>query len=502
MAVFTWSSCTDLVEKPIGILAPESFFRTRTDVESAIFGGYARLSSEPLYGRQFNSALQLRSDMVDIGDRGTPAERQQVNDFTVDANNGMVARWWLQFYQIISAENAAIAGAGLIDISEEVRNELIAEARFLRGYAYFHLVQLHGEIPYIEEMVTDPASVKTVEKSTVEVVYQKIIDDFGFAKEHLPDRQPNDVRSRPTKGTAASFLALVHLTRGDYQNAATEAQWVISNKARFNYELAADYQALFDATRVKTLQERIFVIDYLSNFAGQEGGNINVMGTMTGIWFQPIIPTTVTLGWSVLVPSLEAYHSWDSRDYRKSVSFDTVVVEEGIAYHYSNANHWTVPRPHQAKYTRFPGPEADAGRNNSSHDFHLMRYAEVLLIAAEALAEVNNGPTPEAEGYLNEVRARARNWAGTVTSFPEDVSSGLSKDAFIDLVMEERRLELAFEFKRWYDIKRRQLGVQVFTGANSLEPHANFDPARDYLFPIPGQELDRSPNLLPQNPGY
>lgn len=100
------------------------------------------------------------------------------------------------------------------------------------------------------------------------------------------------------------------------------------------------------------------------------------------------------------------------------------------------------------------------------------------------------------------MRARARNWAGKATTFPEDVPSGLSKADFINLVLDDRRLELAFEYKRWYDIKRRQLGVEVFTGPNSLEPHPNFDPSRDYLMPLPRTELAINPNLLPQNPGY
>jgi hypothetical protein len=90
-----------------------------------------------------------------------------------------------------------------------------------------------------------------------------------------------------------------------------------------------------------------------------------------------------------------------------------------------------------------------------------------------------------------------------MTDFPANVDAGVSaKEAFRDLVLEERRLELAFELKRWYDIKRRQLGDEVFKGPNSLEPHSNFDASRDYLFPIPGDEIDRNENLKPQNPGY
>ena len=80
--------------------------------------------------------------------------------------------------------------------------------------------------------------------------------------------------------------------------------------------------------------------------------------------------------------------------------------------------------------------------------------------------------------------------------------AGMDQESFIDLVLDERRLELSFEYKRWYDIKRRQLGQQVFVGAESLEPHPNFDPNRDYLMPLPRIELDVNPNLGPQNPGY
>src|SRR5690606_11569643 len=103
-------SCADLEEKPVGLLAPESLFNTSRDVEVAIFGAYGWIATERLYGRQFVTALMLRGDMVDIGDRGTPAERQQVNDFNMDDNNAMVRTFWPVWYQVISAANAAIAG--------------------------------------------------------------------------------------------------------------------------------------------------------------------------------------------------------------------------------------------------------------------------------------------------------------------------------------------------------------------------------------------------------
>lgn len=109
---------------------------------------------------------------------------------------------------------------------------------------------------------------------------------------------------------------------------------------------------------------------------------------------------------------------------------------------------------------------------------------------------------PEAVGYVNQIRERARNEVGVMNTIPADVMSGMAKDDFINLVLEERRFELAFEFKRWYDIKRRRLGNQVFTGPNSFEPQSNFSEARDYLMPLPRRELETNPNLAPQNPGY
>ena len=101
-------------------------------------------------------------------------------------------------------------------------------------------------------------------------------------------------------------------------------------------------------------------------------------------------------------------------------------------------------------------------------------------------------------GYINQLRARARNWNGTQVTFPADVTGG----DLTSIVREERRLELAFEYKRWYDIKRWGIGDEVFKGTNSLEPHANFDSSRDYYFPLPQDELDRNENLKPQNSGY
>ena len=474
-------------------MAPEGFFKTPKDVQTAIFGAYGWIASERLWGRQYVAAIMLRSDMVDIGDRGTPAERQQVNDFNMDDGNGMVRQFWPYWYQVISATNSAIAGAESLALPEEEINPLIAEARFVRAFSYYNLVQVFGDVPYIDFFISDPESVISISKTPEAEVYQKILADLEFAKQWLPDQQPSDVRSRPTKGTAASYLASVHLTLHDYQKAYDEAKWVIDNKGTFDYALEPDFQNLFRAEMQDGLEETIFSLDFLGLQNGNGGANDDIMPPMTGI------RGADELGWSVCVPSMAVYNTWDDRDYRKEVSFADEAPVGGVIVPYTQFQN--TKRPHIAKYRRFPG-ESNAEGRYSDNNYATMRYAEVLLIAAEALTEIAGGSTAEAEGYVNEVRARARNWAGTTTNFPENVQSGLSKEDFIDLVLEERRLELAFEYKRWFDIKRRDLGVEVFSGPNSLEPHPNFDPSRDYLMPLPRTELAINPNLLPQNPGY
>jgi hypothetical protein len=202
-------------------------------------------------------------------------------------------------------------------------------------------------------------------------------------------------------------------------------------------------------------------------------------------------------GYGVSVPTQEVYDTWDKKDYRKKVSFVDTILFEGVKRPYTE---FSTPRPHVGKWVRYPGNSNAIGRY-SDHNIADFRYAEVLMIAAEASTELN-GPNDEAAGYLNQVRARARNWAGTPTTFPEDVTTAMTKDEFIDLIIDDRRLEFAFEWKRWYDIKRRGLGEEAFLGPNSLEPQPTFDPSRDYLMPLPDSELRINPNLSPNNPGY
>lgn len=488
--------CSDLEEEPIGLLAPDGFFKSVNDIQTAANGAFGHMTHEDFWGRKMSLTLMLRGDMVAIGDPTTSSRRIDHDVFTVQSDNGMIDGYWLRVYQMISAANQAIAGAEDVDAADEIKNPVTAQAYFARAFAYFHLVRQFGDIPYITDPVNDLAAASAISKSSASEVYANIIADLQFAKTWLPNTQV--ARSIPAKSAAHSYLALVYLTMGDYPNAYAEAKGVIDNEGIYNLGLEPDFQDLFDSSKSNSSKEPIFLLDFIGASDGDDGRDYQA--ALTGL--RDDEQYGLGGGWSVGVPSLEVYNRWDGRDYRKVVSLDTTGVFGGVTQPYtvfkeSGAGRG-VNRPHIAKYTRAIGTTATGNGRGSETNYMMMRYAEVLLIAAEALNETSPGSS-EAEGYVNRVRARARSGNGSM--FPADVS-GLSQDDFRTMVLEERKWELAFEFKRWYDIARRRMGTEVF-GASGLEGlKTNFNPNRDYLFPLLSDELARNPNLEPQNPGY
>jgi hypothetical protein len=489
--------CTNLEEELISELSPVGFIESVEDVQTTINGSYGNMATEAFWGRKFSLPLMLRSDMVGIGDQGTAGRRKDHDNFAVADDNGMITAFWPRTYQIIAGANTAIEGGNALSTNENILKPVIAQAHFVRAYTYFHLVRLFGDIPYIDKPVEDiPASLE-INKTPKAEVYTKIIADLEYAKQWLPDTQTSS--GLPSKASAAAYLALVYLTIEDFQKSYNEAKFVIDNETKFGLALADNFQDLFDATKQASLNEALFSID----FNGFRNGNYgqDYMPALTGIRANQF--GDIGGGWSVAVPSVEVYNRWDGRDYRKAVSLDTTAVFSGAVDTFLNFPTYdarNIPSAYIAKYARFTGTTSNGNGRGSEHNYAQMRYAEVLLIAAEALNEIQPGSTDKYT-YVNRVRARARNSNGVTSGlFPEDVA-GLSQDDFRTMILEERKWELAFEFKRWYDIARRKLGDQVFSNSG-LEQRPNFNSNRDYLYPLPADELSRNTNLLPNNTGY
>ena len=511
--------CSDLEEEPIGLIAPESYFSV-DQIENAVNGSLTHAINEKYWGRKLSIALMLRSDMVDLA--SDEARRVENNELTTTTTNGMISEFWPKSYQGISAANDAIFGASTVVATDEEKNPVVAKAYFSRAFYYFHLVRLFGGVPYITTPITtdNVGAISSMGRTPASEVYAGIISDLEFAKEWLPDTQVS--RAIPTKAAASSYLALVYLTMAGtndtalFQKAFDEAEEVIGKKGDYNLDLDPDFQNLFNAEVIDGSLEPIFALDY-NNFEAPNNA-YDQIAPMVGIRGNILNGG----GWSVAVPSFAVYDTWNELDYRRAVSMEDKAVFNGdhngdgtktnMEYDYTqfgiapgSLHKFAKQRPYIAKYGRFPGAFDRGNGRATSHNYSMMRYAEILLIAAEAGIEV--GEDIKALGYINQVRARAEA-GGSIGAYggiaavdiaASGIPAPLTAVTVAD-VLEERKLEFAFECIRWYDIVRRELGVTVYSAAGLEGAKSGFT-ADDYLLPLPADEIGRNSNLT-QNPGY
>ncbi len=498
--------CSNLEEDALSQLDPDERVVDLETVETTVAGAYGHLSARAFMSRALGLTVMLRSDMVDIGNPSTRSERIEMDQFTVSASNPLILdlanpdrSFWPRLYQIVRGANETLRELEVLEEQDPgVKEEIAGRARFIRAFAYYHLVRLFGDVPYLDE-TTSTLEASEASRTSVETVYENIIADFEYAKEWLLDSRVN--RAIPGKAAASAFLASVYLTRGEYQLAYNEAIDIINKAGMYDLALEPDYRNIFHAANTDFSSEPIFVIDFVGTNVNDESRDY--LAAFTGFYGQATYYPSG--GWSVMVPAQAVYDTWDDGDYRKQVNLDDEAIDNDgnvIPYtNFSSLDGRNANRPHISKYTAMAGdlPQANTSGRDSHSNYQLMRYAEVLLIAAEAAAELGN--TSEAAQYVNMIRERARNGDGTGTpsTVPADIST-----ASVDDVLEERRLELAFEQKRWYDIVRRRMGDEVF-GPNGFETELqgtqNFNSSRDYLLPIPPLEITNNPNLT-QNPGY
>lgn len=494
--------CSDLIEEPVGLLSPDGFFETTTDIQTVVDASMTHAINEEIWGRKLSCALMLRSDMVDL--QSDQARRVEMNMHTISADNEMVYDPWTRIWLGIAAANTAIAGAEDVNADDEIKNPVTAQAYFIRAWYYFHLVRLFDDIPYFDAPISDTETALSVGLMSKADVYTKILADLEYAKTWLPEKVSS--RAMPSKAAASSYIALVNLTMGNWQAAWDEAKEVIDNADNYDLELDPDFQSLFNADKVDDSKEPIFALDY--NNVEASDNSYDQVAPMTGIRKDMGVyeddSDDSDGGWSVMVPSMAVYESFDTLDYRTRVSFQTeAMIGDTIRSYtdFSASGHkHAANRPYIAKYSRFPGEYAKTGKRATSHNYSMMRYAEVLLIAAEAAVEL--GDNPSALKYVNMVRERARRGGESTNGGyleetvaaslePADLSGTLTADD----ILEERRIELAFECKRWYDIKRRQLGDVVFGASGYEGAKTNWNSAEDYDTPFPEDETAVNQNL-------
>lgn len=464
LALFS-SSCVEsfLDREPISEVTEGNFFQTGADAEAALVAAYDALQSEYYIFDRFINGDVIADNCYAGGDN---PNNFQLDEFRVAPNNGNVERDWRYLYEGISRANAVIDNVGSIesaDLPDARKSEILGEARFLRATHYFQLANLWGAVPLILEKVnsTDP-EVVFQPRVAEGAIYEAIINDLETAQDLLPPSWPNR-QERATKGAAQAALAKAnaHRPTPDWNSVKTNAEAVINSGL---YTLVPNYNTLWDGSRENS-SESIFEVQYI--------GGTNEANWGPQLWLPPSLTGD---NWRKFnTPSNDLLSAFDGMndDTREDAS---ILMEAGLPWRDPNYPTGVLP---------FPFKQRRAGGFSSPNNFILLRLADILLLAAEANTELND--LSAAKAQLNQVRRRV--------GLPEVTTN--DQNSLRQAIQEERRLELAFEGHRWFDLKRTGKAVETMNALNR-----GYDVTEEkLLLPIPQSELDRNPRLE-QNPGY
>ncbi|MCK8495951.1 RagB/SusD family nutrient uptake outer membrane protein [Spirosoma sp. RP8] len=473
------ASCNVLDKQPLPSITPENFFTSSDDAEAALTAAYDALQQGSLYGQDLNVVGEMPSDNVTSSNGDVNALERLI----WTPQTGQVSGVFQNSYVGINRANAVLRYVPNIQMDQTRRNQIIGEAYFLRALHYFNLVRMYGGVPLrLEPTESGEPGVVALARSTAEQVYAQITTDLQQAEQLTATSFGSQTanRTRIIKTAVNALQTRVFLTQRQWNDAATAANRVISSGL---YQLSPSFNALFPPDNNT---ESIVEVQFAGN---ADGGFILpdlVLPSPPATYSFPKfnIPTTELLQYADTLNDLRWKFTGEvTQAGRNHASF--VMATSGNA----NDN-----GPFVYKWRSNPNAF------NSPDNYYILRLADVMLMFAEASNE-QNGPNQEAFTRLNAVRTRA----GLPALTQADLAT---KQAFRDEVDRQRRLELAFEGERWFDLLRYARQTQADAGAThkvtALDIIQQIRGARDVnylLFPIPQSEINNNP-LIQQNPGY
>ncbi|MBP9103185.1 MAG: RagB/SusD family nutrient uptake outer membrane protein [Chitinophagaceae bacterium] len=460
-----------------------------------IFGAYNDLRSYNIHVFGFLHAVSIRSDDADKGSTAADggADSNGMDNFPVITNSGLANSLWIGNLGLVNkCNNTLYQIKNNIDITAtpEIKIQTEAEARFLRAYAYFNLVRFFGRVPLFDSLVTDPAAQNNRPQSSPAQLYAFIESDLQFAAANLPASWDQTFVGRATSGAANGILAKVYLTQQKWALAMSTANLVMTSG---KYDLSTPYTTIFEEEGENS-KESVFEIQGTADASVPTANGIQYTQVQSvrgsGIW---------NLGWGFNSPSQILENAYEANDPRRArtILFTSTVSTPGYTI-YGELTPVGLPNPryNQKVYTKAARRSSVGSASGWWMNIRILRFADVVLMYAEAANEVGGaGNITIARNALNSVRARARQGApgGTLP----DVTT-TDQDMLRDAIRYERRIELAMEHDRFFDIVRWGISGTVMQAAGK----ANFSPSRDNLLPIPQQQIDLSGGVLTQNFGY
>ena len=462
------ASCQKLEEKPDGISTPSNFYTTISQCEAA-------------YAGSMNS-LFVTWD----GYQNTPMFPDgQFENASLDFSVGSFNELWTWHYKSINNINSVLkavkAGSLAGNESSAIAN-VVAQGRFLRAFNYFTLVRLYGKIPYLTEDTPDPISTPLTPASRLEIsdVYDLIEADLVFAEENLADYDPA-TPGKPNKWVAKGFLAKMYVTRATaplnqteyYAKARDMADDVIMNSP---YALLPDFADVFKTSN--NHNPEIMFAFHTTPDAPYMPGNVWAPSEMDGWSSGP-----VKILWATTIyPEQPRKHSYILLDFTADIYDPSAPIinwsesADGVPY---------IGKLNMPNLTY----DEQVGGGDAGIEMKILRFADILLIYAEAANMANGGPTQLAVDRLNLIIDRAN--AGTGSE--ERATLAMSQSDFDKKVIDERSYELCFENDRYFDVLRKNLLQEV-----NLPDNADGYDANDYLLPIPALDA----KSIGQNPGY
>ncbi|MBC7890623.1 MAG: RagB/SusD family nutrient uptake outer membrane protein [Sphingobacteriaceae bacterium] len=459
-----------LEQVPLSERSEINFYKTTADFNNAVIGVYATLKNPGLYGNGSGaifSMAEIISDNTDLGvtRQGVNASLFEIDDYLITISNATVGTAWTGYYLGIARANAILDRLPTAPVPQASKDRFEGEAKFMRAMFYFNLVRFFGDVQLVTAEITSPYGANTLTRSPASQVYELIVSDLKAAEEKLPATIAAAEAGRASRWAAKSLLGKVQLTLKQYDAAAAKLKEVIDSKA---HELLPVYANVFaPTTSFVANKEVLFAVQFVSGQIGQGSD-------MWSNW-APFNAGTVLLGTGggggggFNRPTADLAKSYEAGDVRKDASLLTT---------YKNAQGKDVADAYVVKFRQQGALNAD-----SDVDFPILRYADVLLMYAEALNE--QGKAPEAVPFLNQIRKRA----GLADK------AALSQAEMRLALEQERRVELAFENHRWFDLLRtdRYLTVLAGKGLKVL--------AYQKVYPVPLREIDLNKTLT-QNSGY
>ncbi|QNR23668.1 RagB/SusD family nutrient uptake outer membrane protein [Croceimicrobium hydrocarbonivorans] len=443
-----------------------NFYRNRDDLNYALTAAYASLASDGQYGYNFMHLMEIRSDNSSLADYSRSGRRYgDIDFFTLSSENAVLEQSWRSCYNGINRCNLVLDHlASIPDMSEAEKAQRKGEALFIRSLSYFNMLRLWGEVPLILSETTDPMQSFQQKRKPVAEVYALLVSDLEEAQSLLTAKAEES--GRATRGAAQALLAKVHLSQGAYAAAVQSLKPLIGT-----YRLLDDYAQVF-ALSNENNEEVIFSIQYK--------GGLNGLGSK----FANLCAIDLSLvgngsAYGDNLPSEDLIKSYSTNDRRLGVNIDSLF---GV--------------PYCKKYIESVPANFEGDKN-----FIVLRYADVLLMLAEAINELGyqsdpTGNQTEAFIYLNAIRLRAG-------LSPLNSSDLADQNAFREAVFKERRKELAFENHRWFDMIRSGKASAVSQVASTQGPIQTYFDYKN-LYPIPEREIITVNNsaYMWQNPGY